>query len=108
MVSKESNRIYEELKEIFNTALFGLLLMYTNFCAHRCFSFFQALDKIPLIRAIINWVINFIVETVAPWIIERGGWVSTIKLYEPRCEKPVFGVSEQVQHKLGYTATEDG
>lgn len=34
----------------------------------------KALDKIPLIRAIINWVINFIVETVAPWIIERGGW----------------------------------
>lgn len=34
----------------------------------------KALDKIPLIRAIINWVINFIVDTVAPWIIERGGW----------------------------------
>ena len=41
-----------------------------------CIFIFQALDKIPLIRAIINWVINFIVDSVAPWIIERGGWVS--------------------------------
>ena len=39
---------------------------------------FQALNRIPLIQAIINWVINFIVDTIAPWIIERGGWVSSI------------------------------
>jgi len=34
------------------------------------------LNKIALIRAIINWVVNFITDYVAPWIIERGGWVS--------------------------------
>ena len=27
---------------------------------------------------------------------------------EPRCEKVVFGVSDQVRHKPGCTATEDG
>ena len=29
-------------------------------------------------------------------------------LIEPRCEKRVFGVSDQVPHKPGCTATEDG
>ncbi|CAG2242767.1 BAX [Mytilus edulis] len=32
----------------------------------------KALNKIALIRAIINWVVNFITDYVAPWIIERG------------------------------------
>ena len=27
---------------------------------------------------------------------------------EPRCEKPVFGVSDQVRHKPDWTVTEDG
>ena len=30
------------------------------------------------------------------------------KSYEPRCEKPVFGVSDQIRHKPGCTTTEDG
>ena len=30
------------------------------------------------------------------------------KVNEPRHEKLVFGVSDQVQHKLGCTAIEDG
>ncbi|KAK3600279.1 hypothetical protein CHS0354_013706 [Potamilus streckersoni] len=34
----------------------------------------KAIDKLPLIKAIINWVINFIVDKVAPWIIDKGGW----------------------------------
>ena len=29
-------------------------------------------------------------------------------IYEARCEKTVFGVSDQVGHKWGCTATEDG
>lgn len=41
----------------------------------------KALDKIPLIRAIINWVINFIVEQVAPWIIDRGGWEMIVEYF---------------------------
>lgn len=45
---------------------------------HICFSLSQALNKIALIKAIINWVVNFITDYVAPWIIERGGWVSFI------------------------------
>ena len=28
--------------------------------------------------------------------------------YEPRCEKPVFGVSDQVPHKPGCATTQDG
>ena len=28
--------------------------------------------------------------------------------FEPRCEKTLFGVSDQVPHKPGGTATEDG
>ena len=30
------------------------------------------------------------------------------KIFEPHREKPVFGVSDQVQYKSGCTATEDG
>ncbi|KAL5006699.1 hypothetical protein ScPMuIL_015505 [Solemya velum] len=41
----------------------------------------KALDRIPLIRAIINWVINFIVDKVAPWIIERGGWGAIVEYF---------------------------
>lgn len=41
----------------------------------------KALDKIPLIKAIINWVINFIVDQVAPWIIERGGWEMIVEYF---------------------------
>jgi hypothetical protein len=37
----------------------------------------QALDKIPLIRAIINLIVDFIRDKVAQWIIDRGGWVRT-------------------------------
>ena len=31
-----------------------------------------------------------------------------IHLNEPRCEKPVFGVSDQVPHKPGCKTTQDG
>ncbi|WAR03719.1 BAX-like protein [Mya arenaria] len=41
----------------------------------------KAIDKIPLIRAIINWVINFIVDTFAPWIISRGGWEAIVEYF---------------------------
>ena len=37
---------------------------------------FQALDRIPLIRAIINLIMDIIRDRVSQWIIERGGWVS--------------------------------
>ena len=36
---------------------------------------FQALDRIPLIRATINVIVDFIRDRVARWIMERGGWV---------------------------------
>ncbi|XP_069132743.1 apoptosis regulator BAX-like [Argopecten irradians] len=41
----------------------------------------KALDKIALIRAIVNWVVNFIIENVAPWIIERGGWEAIVEYF---------------------------
>lgn len=34
----------------------------------------KALDRIPLVRAIINLIVDFIHDHVANWIIERGGW----------------------------------
>ncbi|KAI0213840.1 Apoptosis regulator BAX [Lamellibrachia satsuma] len=40
----------------------------------------QSLNTVPLIRSIVEWVVNFIIEYVAPWIIERGGW-SAIQEY---------------------------
>ena len=43
----------------------------------------QALDRVPLIRAIINLIIEFIHDKVAHWIIERGGWVSTLTCLVP-------------------------
>ena len=33
------------------------------------------LNKIPVIRGIVEWVVEFIYEYIAPWIIDRGGWV---------------------------------
>nr|AYC76539.1 apoptotic regulator [Perna viridis] len=41
----------------------------------------KALNKIALIRAIINWVVNFITDYVAPWIIERGGWDAIVEYF---------------------------
>ncbi|XP_064635426.1 apoptosis regulator BAX-like isoform X2 [Lineus longissimus] len=43
-------------------------------------AFNKVADKVPLIRTIIDWVVCFIVDYVAPWIIERGGW-SAIQEY---------------------------
>lgn len=34
----------------------------------------KALDRIPLVRAIINLIVDFMREHVVRWIIERGGW----------------------------------
>ncbi|KAK3783008.1 hypothetical protein RRG08_015348 [Elysia crispata] len=34
----------------------------------------KALDRIPLVRAIINLIVEFMREHVVRWIIERGGW----------------------------------
>ena len=45
------------------------------------FNVSQALDRIPLIRAIINLIMDIIRDRVAQWIIERGGWVSFFALF---------------------------
>jgi len=31
-------------------------------------------DLVPIIREIVEWVVSFIVDYVAGWIIDRGGW----------------------------------
>lgn len=37
----------------------------------------QAIKKqVDIIKSIIRFVINFITDHIAAWIIERGGWVS--------------------------------
>ncbi|XP_074659991.1 apoptosis regulator BAX-like isoform X2 [Tubulanus polymorphus] len=60
-------------KEIFSDGIYNwgrvVTLFYFAFKMVR-----KALDKIPLIKAIIDWVVDFIIAYVAPWIIERGGW----------------------------------
>ena len=40
----------------------------------------QVINQIPLIKMIIDWVVQFIKDRLAKWIFEQGGWVSfTIK-----------------------------
>uniref|UniRef100_A0A0B6YFF8 Bcl-2 Bcl-2 homology region 1-3 domain-containing protein n=1 Tax=Arion vulgaris TaxID=1028688 RepID=A0A0B6YFF8_9EUPU len=34
----------------------------------------KALDRIPLVRAIINLIVEFMRDHVVRWILERGGW----------------------------------
>ncbi|GFS16532.1 apoptosis regulator BAX [Elysia marginata] len=34
----------------------------------------KALDRMPLVRAIINLIVDFMRQHVVRWIIERGGW----------------------------------
>ncbi|XP_050409996.1 apoptosis regulator BAX [Patella vulgata] len=41
----------------------------------------KALDRIPLIRAMINLVVDFIRDHVAGWIIGRGGWEAIVEYF---------------------------
>jgi len=34
----------------------------------------KAISKVSVIRTIIEWVVKFIKDYVASWIISRGGW----------------------------------
>lgn len=36
----------------------------------------QVINEIPLIKMIIQWVVQFIKDRLAKWIFEQGGWVS--------------------------------
>lgn len=36
----------------------------------------KAIDRIPLIRAVINLIVDFLRDKVAQWIVDRGGWES--------------------------------
>ena len=38
----------------------------------------QVINEIPLIKMIIQWVVQFIKEKLAKWIFEQGGWVSSV------------------------------
>lgn len=51
----------------------------------------KALSKINLIRSIVNWVVNFITDYVAGWIIDRGGWDAIIE-YFGTPQNQFFGV----------------
>ena len=58
-----------------------IIYMIIYIILYVCVSFFlspQALDRIPLVRAIINLIVDFMREHVVKWIIERGGWVSPL------------------------------
>lgn len=37
----------------------------------------QVISEIPLIKMIIQWLVEFIKERLAKWIFEQGGWVSS-------------------------------
>lgn len=47
-----------------------------------CLFVFQALDRIPLVRAIINLIVEFMRDRVVQWILDRGGWVSPPETYD--------------------------
>ena len=34
------------------------------------------MDQLSLIRGIVEWIVEFIIDFIAPWILDRGGWVS--------------------------------
>ena len=33
-------------------------------------------DQLSMIRGIVEWIVEFIIDFIAPWILDRGGWVS--------------------------------
>lgn len=74
-VPPESERttILNVAKQIFSDGVFNwgrvTALFYFAYAVCR-----KALDRIPLMRAIINLIVDFIRDHVAAWIIERGGW----------------------------------
>jgi len=35
-------------------------------------------NVLSMLRSVIEWIVQFIVDRVANWIIQRGGWVSRI------------------------------
>nr|CAB3225091.1 apoptosis regulator BAX-like [Phallusia mammillata] len=37
-------------------------------------SFMRGLDNMPWVKELLRWVVDFIVQHVAKWIISRGGW----------------------------------
>ena len=41
----------------------------------------QVINEIPLIKMIIEWVVQFIKDRLAKWIFEQGGWVRIFFLY---------------------------
>jgi len=55
------------------------------------------MNNIPIIRSIVEWVVNFIIDYVAPWIIERGGWVSLLYFTSASpCQITLFNCSVYV------------
>ncbi len=50
---------------------------YFSYRFPRSFQAFQnQMMKVPFLRSIVEWIVHFIVQHVAGWIIERGGWVT--------------------------------
>lgn len=43
----------------------------------------QVINQIPLIKMIIQWVVQFIKDRLAKWIFEQGGWVSMTGKFRP-------------------------
>lgn len=41
----------------------------------------QVINEIPLIKMIIQWVVQFIKDRLAKWIFEQGGWESVIEYF---------------------------
>ena len=60
---------------------FNLVTMYER--SHETRGYLYALqaveflmDQLSLIRGIVEWIVEFIIDFIAPWILDRGGWVS--------------------------------
>ncbi|XP_076450976.1 apoptosis regulator BAX-like [Babylonia areolata] len=69
----ERKTFYNVASQIFADGVFnwGRVVALFYFAYKVCV---KALDRIPLIRAIVNLIIDFIRDKVAHWIVERGGW----------------------------------
>ncbi|KAK7099047.1 apoptosis regulator BAX-like [Littorina saxatilis] len=69
----ERKTFYSVASQIFSDGVFnwGRVVALFYFAYKVCV---KALDRVPLIRAIINLIVDIIRDKLAQWIIDRGGW----------------------------------
>lgn len=47
----------------------------------------QVINEIPLIKMIVQWLVEFIKDRLAKWIFEQGGWESVLEYFQSLRQK---------------------